>query len=65
MIQKKDLKVCKKELIINQETISQNGEDVFIREISPSWIKNTFDVRPWGHRKKMPDNHFVFNPEVK
>jgi len=34
-------------------------------KISPSWIKNTFDVRPWGHRKKMPDNHFVFNPEVK
>ena len=31
MVQKKDLKVCKKELIINQETISQNGEDIFIR----------------------------------
>ena len=33
-------------------------------QIDPSWMKETFNMKPWSTRIKMDDSYFVFNPEI-
>jgi hypothetical protein len=33
-------------------------------QIDPSWMKETFNMKPWSTRIKMDDSYFVFSPEI-